>query len=136
MIIGNKDIWQFGRQYIDIRTGKSATRCEIKTFLQEMKKQKAIREEWQRAEAEERKQWHAEYDPLIRKFFDFADNEVCPHFHDDDDLCYALATFFYDNSDIKPPFDPEPDALNEVKETFPKHWERALEMYRNGEHDT
>ena len=150
MIIGDKDIWQFGDEYIDSNTGESATAEEIVIFKKWADEQKIRGEENKKIRLQEEKDWHLKYDPLIRKFFEYDEyeeddiQEDLSHM-DDNYLAYQLATCMFDRTSGFNYFrEQHPDdwesLLNkmclDIKEIFPDHWEQALDNFKNRHHDT
>jgi len=147
MEIGNKDIWQFGGQYIDSNTGLEATPEEVATF----RKRALLDDEGQVIRAEQiekslqiEKDWHERYDSSIRNFFEYDEDEEL-RYYDDDQLAYDLATRMFDLTSGFNYFKKQhPDdwerqldqVCHEVKETFPDHWKQALENFKNRCHDT
>ena len=133
MEIGNRDIWQFGEQYIDADTGDEATTEEIAIFKKQVKQNKEMAAEREYIRQREKEEWCLKYHPLIRKFWEYGDTEQeeeefqeYVENYDNDDLTYSLATALFDNE----------DRLEEIKQVFPDHWEKALKWYRDGYHDT
>ena len=110
MIIGDKDIWQFGEQYIDAITGKDAMPDEIIIFKQTVEEDKITRNEAENNRLQEVKEWHLKYDPLIMKFFEIENKDDI--YWDDWHLSYNLATSLFDS---------DGELLEKIKQTFPDH---------------
>ena len=132
MQIGDKDIWQFGDQYIDSNTGNLATPEEISIFnnyfgTTEERGEAAV--QWEKDRQEEDKMWHLKYDPIMQKFWGWDDEDLSSYAKgmNDEHLTYSLATSIFDNQGI---------VSNKMKQAFPDHWEEALKWYKNGYHDT
>lgn len=152
MQIGDKDIWQFGNEYINVNTGEPATQEEISIFEDSITKQKVIAAEEKEIRLQREKEWHEKYDNLIRDFFEYEEMgyeeeeiKVILKSYDDDRLAYALATQMFDlTSGFNYFQEQHPDDWEgqldqvclEVKQSFPDHWEQALENFKNGWHDT
>ncbi|KKN20705.1 hypothetical protein LCGC14_0932770 [marine sediment metagenome] len=148
MIINNnnRDIWQFGEQYIDGDTGKDATSEEIVIFKQKVEEQRLVGAKMEKIHLQKEKEWHLKYDSLIWDFFEYEelgmDKEDLLHL-DDEYLAYHLATYLFDRASgygfeqlqTRHPNDWEKE-LDEIKQKFPDHWERALENYKCRNHDT
>ena len=104
MQIGNKDICQFGEQYIDIDTGQPATEEEISLFWVKIEEDRKLMDEISSVQKEkdkkESKEWHAKYDPSMKEFFNEEDDPDWEPYGDEDDLIYALSTVLFDHSAV------------------------------------
>jgi hypothetical protein len=119
-------------EYININTGKPATKAEIKSFKAKVIKNKKDTEKRFQDRSDKNKAFISQHKKALKELLDIDDNQVLIY-QDEDDVIYRLTTALFDCFDSEYKF----EFLKKVKDEFGEDiYFAVIEGYVMGQHDT